>query len=87
MNKLKITKNNAVTLWEWNGQKEYNQLKKSTKAHKKYLQKIFNRACSKKHVPLSTLNYAQAICGQLVFEEEQLNKLKQIRKKALSSFI
>ena len=80
----RLTKENAQTLWEWNGQSEYNQLRASTKAHKKYLQKIFNRACSGKRVPLSVLNHAQAICGQLVFEEEQLSKLKQIRKKALS---
>tara|TARA_A200000159_G_scaffold162672_1_gene187049 strand:+ start:1452 stop:1700 length:249 start_codon:yes stop_codon:yes gene_type:complete len=80
----RLTKENAQTLWEWNGQSEYNQLRASTKAHKKYLQKIFNRACSGKRVPLSVLNHAQVICGQLVFEEEQLSKLKQIRKKALS---
>ena len=83
MSKLKITKDNAVTLWEWNGQKEYNELKASTKAHKKYLQKIFNRKCSSKRVPHSVLCYAYAICGQLVFEEEQLDKLKQIRRKAI----
>jgi hypothetical protein len=84
MDRLSITKDNAVTLWEWNGQKEYNELKASTKAHKKHLQKIFNRACSGKRVPHSVLSHAQAICGQLVFEEEQLDKLKQIRRKALS---
>lgn len=76
-----LSSDNAKTLWEWKGQKEFNEVKQAILADRKQVQKWANRAASGK-LSISDLKRLQLSLLCLIDNEEHFHQVKAIKRKA-----
>lgn len=82
--KINLSSDNAKALWEWKGQKEFDEVKQAIIADRKKVQKWANRAASGKLniSQLKSLNLA-VLC--LIDNEEHFARVKQVKRIAQKS--
>jgi hypothetical protein len=78
-----LSSDNARTLWEWKGQKEFDEVKQAIIADRKQVQKWANRAASGK-LSISDLKRLQLSLLCLIDNEEHFARVKQVKRKAES---
>jgi hypothetical protein len=76
-----LSTSNAKTLWAWAGEKELKEYKEAIIKDRKLLQKWANRAASKK-LDINHLKQMQLTLRNLINNEEHLQKVKSIQKRA-----
>ena len=78
-----LSSDNAKTLWEWKGQKEFDEVKQAILADRKKVQKWANRAASGK-LCINDLKQLQLALLCLIGNEEHFHRVKAIKRKVES---
>jgi hypothetical protein len=79
---MKIDKINSNILWEWKGDKEYQETKQAITDDRKRLQKFANRVASRKRANLKELEACKLFLNTLIDNEKYFKQIKEIRDKA-----
>jgi len=79
---MNIDKINANILWEWKGEKEYQETKQAIINDRKRLQKFANRVASRKRSCLKDLDACKLFLNTLIENEKYFEQIKEIRAKA-----
>ena len=77
-----IDKINANILWNWKGDKEYQETKQAIIDDRKRLQKFANRVASRKRASLKELEACKLFLNTLIDNEKYFKQIKEIRDKA-----
>jgi chemotaxis regulatin CheY-phosphate phosphatase CheZ len=79
---MNIDKINANILWNWKGDKEYQETKQAIIDDRKRLQKFANRVASRKKASLKELEACKLFLNTLIENEKYFQQIKEIRGKA-----
>lgn len=79
---MNIDKINANILWNWKGDKEYQETKQAIIDDRKRLQKFANRVASCKKASLKELEACRLFLNTLIENEKYFQQIKEIRDKA-----
>jgi chemotaxis regulatin CheY-phosphate phosphatase CheZ len=79
---MNIDKINSNILWEWKGDKEYQETKQAIIDDRKRLQKFANRVASRKRASLKELEACKLFLNTLIDNEKYFKQIKEIRDKA-----
>ena len=79
---MKINPINADILWNWKGDKEYQETKQAIIDDRKRLQKFANRVASRKRASLKELEACKLFLTNLIDNEKYFQQIKEIRDKA-----
>ena len=79
---MKIDNINSDILWNWKGEKEYQETKQAIIDDRKRLQKFANRVASRKKSSLKELQACKLFLNTLIDNEKYFEQIKEIRAKA-----
>ena len=79
---LNLSSDNAKTLWEWKGDKEFFETKQAILDDRKRLQKFANRVASRKRASIKELEACKLFLTNLIENEKYFQRIKEIRDRA-----
>lgn len=79
---MNIDNINADILWNWKGEKEYQEIKQAIIDDRKRLQKFANRVASRKNSSIKDLEACRLFLNTLIDNEKYFQQIKEIQAKA-----